>query len=155
MSQSTQLFRRVNETSEMRLTICPVLSSPVQIHWMSKVNPAYRMVVAAITITDDVIAGSARLCPDESYFSVPGDNRLRYGWYQSATRVFTDTTASIQFIRPDAGYFTTVWFNGVPLGRIDNSHDAENIFALPLLPAGWWLVTAATNRKIFFYRLPG
>jgi len=57
-------------------------------------------------------------CPDESYFTIEGDNGVRYGWYDDATCVFNNTAAaaSTHPICPDESHFTSEGDNGVRYG---------------------------------------
>jgi hypothetical protein len=54
-------------------------------------------------------------CPDESYFTVKGDNGVGYGWYNDATCIVANSEEKYPEC-PDTSYFTVIGGDGVRYG---------------------------------------
>ena len=85
---------------------------------MSKTILLSAWVVVPLFFSSGVLAQSHPNCPDDSYFTVQGDNGVRYGWFEDATCI-VPTNSHPEC--PDESYFTVLGDNGVSYGWYEDA----------------------------------
>jgi len=109
---------------------------------MKRIFCALFVLFAPLSVT---FAQEFPACPDESYFTVTGENGLNYGWFQDATCVVDDIPAEGEVVVfpacPDASFFTIAGGNGINYGWyqdatciVEDAPAVEEVVEFPLCP---------------------
>lgn len=110
--------------------------------------PLFLFFAGLILSSQSTMAQKYPLCPDDSYFTVHGDDGVRYGWFEDATCQFKQVTPHPTC--PDNSFFTVQGENGVSYGWYDNATCIVDIdggqSSLPECPdSSYFTVTGANG----------